>query len=165
MPVISLVVLPRGDAKTTPGGIRQHRNASLEAGSRYSHSVIPVLPFHHSNYAQFSASPRTACRRMTRRRVLSASGTKDETVSKTHFELKALSFGKDMLNLFLDAVRCEERNAARAAGKRGRRETERSVGKSERSVCIFGIVPNPCQLCGGCRKLQIDYLQIVLIHA
>lgn len=42
---------------------------------------------------------------------------------------------------------------------------ERSVGKSERSVCIFGIAPNPCQLCGGCRKLQIDYLRIVLIHA
>lgn len=56
------------------------------------HSMVLVPPSHHFSYTQFSAPPRNACRRMIRHCVSSASGTKVGTVSKTHFELKALSF-------------------------------------------------------------------------
>ena len=58
----------------------------------YSHSMASVLPSRHSSYTQFSASTRNACRRMTRCRVSSASGTKAGTTSKTFFKLRALSF-------------------------------------------------------------------------
>lgn len=58
----------------------------------YSHSMASVLPSRHSSYTQFSASTRNACRRMTRCRVSSASGTKVGTTSKTFFKLRALSF-------------------------------------------------------------------------
>ena len=58
----------------------------------YSHSIASVLPSRHSSCAQFSASTRNACRRMTRCRVSSASGTKAGTTSKTFFKLRALSF-------------------------------------------------------------------------
>ena len=60
--------------------------------SGYSHSMASVLPSRHSSYTQFSASTRNACRRMTRCRVSSASGTKAGTTSKTFFKLRALSF-------------------------------------------------------------------------
>ena len=60
--------------------------------SSYSHSMASVLPSRHSSYTQFSASTRNACRRMTRCRVSSASGTKAGTTSKTFFKLRALSF-------------------------------------------------------------------------
>ena len=60
--------------------------------SVYSHSMASVLPSRHSSYTQFSASTRNACRRMTRCRVSSASGTKAGTTSKTFFKLRALSF-------------------------------------------------------------------------
>ena len=60
--------------------------------SCYSHSMASVLPSRHSSYTQFSASTRNACRRMTRCRVSSASGTKVGTTSKTFFKLRALSF-------------------------------------------------------------------------
>lgn len=52
---------------------------------------------------------------------------------------------------------------ARKKGTKG----AKSVPSGSRNALFsfFGIVPNPCQLCGGCRKLQIDYLRIVLIHA
>ena len=56
------------------------------------HSMASVLPSRHSSYTQFSASTRNACRRMTRCRVSSASGTKAGTTSKTFFKLRALSF-------------------------------------------------------------------------
>ena len=39
-PAISLVALPCSDAKTVPGGTRRHQNASSEASSRYSHSIV-----------------------------------------------------------------------------------------------------------------------------
>lgn len=58
----------------------------------YSASMASVLPSRHSSYTQFSASTRNACRRMTRCRVSSASGTKAGTTSKTFFKLRALSF-------------------------------------------------------------------------
>lgn len=58
----------------------------------YSHSMASVLPSRHSSYTQFSTSTRNACRRMTRCRVSSASGTKAGTTSKTFFKLRALSF-------------------------------------------------------------------------
>ena len=58
----------------------------------YSHSMALVLPSRHSSCIQFSASTRNACRRMTRCRVSSASGTKAGTTSKTFFKLRALSF-------------------------------------------------------------------------
>ena len=58
----------------------------------HSHSMASVLPSRHSSYTQFSASTRNACRRMTRCRVSSASGTKVGTTSKTFFKLRALSF-------------------------------------------------------------------------
>lgn len=54
--------------------------------------MAPALPSRHSSCTQFSAPPRARCRRMTRRRVSSASRTKAGTVSKTHFKLRALSF-------------------------------------------------------------------------
>ena len=92
IPVISLAALRYGDAETAPGGTRRHQNASSEASSRYSHSMASVLPSRHSSYTQFSASTRNACRRMTRCRVSSASGTKAGTTSKTFFKLRALSF-------------------------------------------------------------------------
>ena len=38
----SLMVLLYGDAETASGGTRQHQNASSEASSRYSHSVIKI---------------------------------------------------------------------------------------------------------------------------
>ena len=53
--------------------------------------MAPALPSRHSSCTQFSAPPRARCRRMTRRRVSSASRTKAGTVS-THFKLRALSF-------------------------------------------------------------------------
>lgn len=40
IPVISLVALLCGDAETVSVGTRQHQNASSEAGSRYSHSIV-----------------------------------------------------------------------------------------------------------------------------
>ena len=92
VPVISLVALPCGDAETASGGTQQHQNTSSEASSRYSHSMASVLSSRHSSYTQFSASTRNACRRMTRCRVSSASGTKAGTTSKTFFKLRALSF-------------------------------------------------------------------------
>lgn len=58
----------------------------------YLSSMASVLPSRHSSYTQFSASTRNACRRMTRCRVSSASGTKAGTTSKTFFKLRALSF-------------------------------------------------------------------------
>lgn len=58
----------------------------------YSASMASVLPSRHSSYTQFSASTQNACRRMTRCRVSSASGTKAGTTSKTFFKLRALSF-------------------------------------------------------------------------
>ena len=60
--------------------------------SVYSHSMASVLSSRHSSCTQFSASTRNACRRMTRCRVSSASGTKVGTTSKTFFKLRALSF-------------------------------------------------------------------------
>ena len=50
--------------------------------------MASVLPSRHSSYTQFSASTRNACRRMTRCRVSSASGTKAGTTSKTFFKLR-----------------------------------------------------------------------------
>ena len=67
-------------------------NMYLQAASRHSHSMASVLPSRHSSYTQFSASTRNACRRMTRCRVSSASGTKAGTTLKTFFKLRALSF-------------------------------------------------------------------------
>jgi hypothetical protein len=40
IPTISLVALSCGDAETVSGGTRQHQNASSEASSRYSHSMV-----------------------------------------------------------------------------------------------------------------------------
>lgn len=51
-----------------------------------------ILSSRHSSCAQFSASLRNVCRRVMRRRVSSALGTKAETTSRTHFKLRALSF-------------------------------------------------------------------------
>lgn len=39
-PIISLVALPCGDAETVSGDTRRHQNASPEASSRYSHSIV-----------------------------------------------------------------------------------------------------------------------------
>lgn len=62
------------------------------AASRYSHSMASVLPSRHSSYTQFSASTRNACRRMTRCRVSSASGTKVGTTSKNFFQTQGFEF-------------------------------------------------------------------------
>ena len=59
---------------------------------RYSHSMASVLLPRHPSCTQSSASARNACRRVTRRRVSSASGTEAGTASKTHLKLRALSF-------------------------------------------------------------------------
>ena len=68
-------------------------NSTLQNNlSAYSHSMALVLSSRHSSCIQFSASTRNACRRMTRFRVSSASGTKVGTTSKTFFKLRALSF-------------------------------------------------------------------------
>ena len=40
IPVISLVALLYSDAETVSGGTRQHQNASSEASSHYSHSIV-----------------------------------------------------------------------------------------------------------------------------
>lgn len=40
IPVISLVALLYGDAETASGGTRRHQNASSEASSRYSRSIV-----------------------------------------------------------------------------------------------------------------------------
>lgn len=40
IPTISLVASSCGDAETVSGGTRQHQNASSEASSRYSHSMV-----------------------------------------------------------------------------------------------------------------------------
>ena len=58
----------------------------------YSHSMASVLPSRHSSYTQFSASTQNACRRMTRCRVSSASGTKAGTTSKTIFQTQDVEF-------------------------------------------------------------------------
>lgn len=58
----------------------------------YSHSMASVLPSRHSSYTQFSASTRNACRRMTRCRVSSASGTKVGTTSKNFFQTQGFEF-------------------------------------------------------------------------
>lgn len=54
--LISQVALPCGDAETASGGTRQHQNASSEASSRYSHSMVLVLSSRHSSCTQFSAA-------------------------------------------------------------------------------------------------------------
>ncbi len=58
--------------------------------------MASVLPSRHSICIQFSVPSRIECRQVTpcraSSRASSASGTKAETVSNTHFELKALSF-------------------------------------------------------------------------
>lgn len=51
IPVISLVALLYGDAETASGGTRRHQNASSEASSRYSHSIVKTL----SGLFQFAA--------------------------------------------------------------------------------------------------------------
>ena len=76
-----------------PGTQVGSRHQSSSTRSRLdSPSMTSVLPSRHSSYTQFSASTRNACRRMTRCRVSSASGTKAGTTSKTFFKLRALSF-------------------------------------------------------------------------
>lgn len=40
IPVISLVALLYGGAETVSGGTRRQQNASSEASSRYSHSIV-----------------------------------------------------------------------------------------------------------------------------
>jgi hypothetical protein len=86
---------PLSEAPTGP----QNKKAGSEEPAKWSilsrahsHSMASVLPSRHSSYTQFSASTRNACRRMTRCRVSSASGTKAGTTSKTFFKLRALSF-------------------------------------------------------------------------
>lgn len=83
--------LPKGYQKKAPDPSVQVRGLQTPCFS-YSHSMASVLPSRHSSYTQFSASTRNACRRMTRCRVSSASGTKAGTTSKTFFKLRALSF-------------------------------------------------------------------------
>ena len=58
----------------------------------HSHSMASVLSSRHSSCTQFSASTRNACRRMTRCRVSSASGTKVGTTSKTFFQTQGIEF-------------------------------------------------------------------------
>ena len=41
--LISQVALPYGDVETASGGTQQHQNASSEASSRYSHSIVARL--------------------------------------------------------------------------------------------------------------------------
>ena len=81
IPVISLMALLYGDAETASGGTRRHQNASSKASSRYSHSMVSVLPSRHSSCAQFSVSSRAECRQVTPCRVSSASGAKAGTTS------------------------------------------------------------------------------------
>ena len=60
--------------------------------SVYSHSMALILPSRHSSCIQFSAASRSECRRMTRRRVSLASGTKVGTTSKTFSKLSSVEF-------------------------------------------------------------------------
>ena len=48
IPVISLAALLYGDTETASGGTRQHQNASLEASSRYSRSMIKKDAFYRT---------------------------------------------------------------------------------------------------------------------
>ena len=43
--LISLAALPYGDVETASGGTRQHQNASSEASSRYSHSIVAASKY------------------------------------------------------------------------------------------------------------------------
>lgn len=70
----------------------QYSKEQVKTLSAYSHSMASVLPSRHSSYTQFSASTRNACRRMTRCRVSSASGTKVGTTSKNFFQTQGFEF-------------------------------------------------------------------------
>lgn len=82
----------RRSGLATIGGTVRYSKVQVRALSAYSHSMVAVLPSRHSSCTQSSASARNACRRVTRRRVSSASETEAGTASKTHLKLRALSF-------------------------------------------------------------------------
>lgn len=67
---------------TSPNHTGKSKNTNIYT-MVYSHSMALVLPSRHSSCTQFSAPQRNACRRMTRRRISSASGTKAGTTPKT----------------------------------------------------------------------------------
>ena len=74
------------------GGTVRYSKVQFKALSAYFHSMASVLLPRHPSCTQSSASARNTCRRVTRRRVSSASGTEAGTASKTHLKLRALSF-------------------------------------------------------------------------
>ena len=74
------------------GGTVRYSKVQFKALSAYFHSMASALLPRHPSCTQSSASARNACRRVTRRRVSSASGTEAGTASKTHLKLRALSF-------------------------------------------------------------------------
>ena len=80
------------NTRNAPGTYQGRCNNSTILCLFHSHSMALVLSSRHSSCTQFSASTRNACRRMTRCRVSSASGTKVGTTSKTFFKLRALIF-------------------------------------------------------------------------
>lgn len=82
----------RRSGLATIGGTVRHSKVQVRALSAYFHSMASVLLPRHPSCTQSSASARNACRRVTRRRVSSASETEAGTASKTHLKLRALSF-------------------------------------------------------------------------
>lgn len=82
----------RRSGLATIGGTVRHSKVQVKALSAYSHSTASILLSRHSSCIQPSTSVRNAYRRVTRRRISSASGTEAGTASKTHLKLRALSF-------------------------------------------------------------------------